>query len=68
MPHHIPEELSLAEKLKFVQKLMQTDDPRARGIFESIGAYLAYTVVLYAQIYDLEHLMLRPPACPRLKK
>ncbi|MBQ7230274.1 MAG: ROK family protein, partial [Oscillospiraceae bacterium] len=54
----IPEELSLAEKLKFVQKLMEADDPRAQAIFETIGAYLAYTVVLYNQFYDLEYLML----------
>ncbi len=54
----IPQELSLAEKLKFVQKLMEADDPRAQAIFESIGAYLAYTVVLYAQVYDMKYLML----------
>ena len=54
----IPQELSLAEKLKFVQKLMEQDDRRAAEIFETIGAYLAYTVVLYAQFYDLEHIML----------
>ena len=54
----IPAELSLAEKLKFVQDLMAADDPRAVAIFETIGAYLAYTVVLYSQFYDLEYLML----------
>ena len=54
----IPEELSLAEKLKFVQKLMEEDDPRAIAIFETIGAYLAYTVVLYTQFYNIEYMML----------
>ena len=54
----IPEELSLAEKLKFVQKLMEADDERAQAIFETIGAYLAYAVVQYSQFYDLEYLML----------
>ena len=54
----IPEELSLAEKLKFVQKLMEADDPRAQAIFETIGVYLAYTTVLYAQFYDIEYMML----------
>ena len=54
----IPEELSLAEKLKFVQKLMEADDPRAIAVFETIGAYLAYTVVLYSQFYHIEYLML----------
>ena len=54
----IPEELSLAEKLKFVQKLMEADDERAIAVFETIGAYLAYTVVLYSQFYDLDYMML----------
>ena len=50
--------LSPAEKLKVVQALMEQDDPRAQAIFETIGAYLAYTVVLYSQFYDLEHLIM----------
>ena len=54
----LPEELSLAEKLKFVQKLMEADDPRAPAIFETIGAYFAYTMVLYSQFYDLDYMML----------
>ncbi len=54
----IDESLSLAEKLKYVQGLMAEDDPRAVAIFETIGAYLAYTVVLYSQFYDIEHMML----------
>ena len=54
----LPEELSLAEKLKFVQKLMEADDPRAQAIFETIGAYFAYTMVLYSQFYDMDYMML----------
>ena len=54
----LDESLSPAEKLKVVQKLMEADAPRAQKVFESIGAYLAYTVVLYAQFYDLRHLMM----------
>ena len=54
----LPEELSLAEKLKFVQKLMEADDSRAQAIFETIGAYFAYTMVLYSQFYDLDYMML----------
>ena len=54
----LPEELSLAEKLKFVQKLMEADDPRAQAIFETIGAYFAYTMVLYSQFYDLDYMRL----------
>jgi len=54
----VPAELTLAEKLKFVQKLMEADDERAIAVFETIGAYLAYTTVLYAQFYDIEYMML----------
>ena len=59
-PASIPldESLSPAEKLKVVQGLMAQDDPRAAKIFSDIGKYLAYTVVLYAQFYDIRHLML----------
>ena len=54
----LDERLSPAEKLKVVQALMEQDDPRAQAIFESIGAYLAYTAVQYSQFYELRHLML----------
>ena len=54
----LDESLPLAEKLKAVQKLMEADDPRAQAIFETIGAYFGYTVVLYAQFYDLDYIML----------
>ena len=54
----LPEGLSQAEKLKLIQELMEQNNPRAEAIFETIGAYLAYTVVLYSQFYDLEYLML----------
>ena len=37
---------------------MEADDERAQAIFETIGAYLAYTVVLYSQFYDLDYIVL----------
>ena len=54
----LDEGLTPAEKLKVVQKLMEADDPRAVKVFENIGTYLAYTVVLYAKFYDIRHLMI----------
>ena len=54
----VPADLSLAEKLKYVQKLMEADDERAIAVFETIGAYLAYATVQYSQFYDLDYLML----------
>ncbi len=50
--------LTPAEKLKVVQKLMETDDPRAQAVFHDIGIYLAYAVVQYCHFYDLRNLML----------
>lgn len=47
-----------AEKLKAVQKLMLADDPRARGIYESIGCYLAHGLALYDKFYDIKHVLL----------
>ena len=54
----LDESLTPAEKLKVVQALMEKDDPRAAAIYKDIGIYLAYTVVLYSQFYDIHHLML----------
>ena len=54
----VPADLSLAEKLKYVQKLMEADDERAVAVFETIGAYLAYATVQYSQFYDQDYLML----------
>ena len=54
----LDENLTPAEKLKVVQKLMEADDARAQKVFRDIGIYLAYTVIQYNQFYDLKHLML----------
>ena len=54
----LDESLSPAQKLKVVQGLMEQGDERAAAIFETIGAYLAYTVVLYSQLYNIEHMMI----------
>ena len=54
----IPGELSLAEKLKFVQNLNNQNDPKAHAIFETIGYYLAYTLAYYAEFYDIKHVMI----------
>ena len=51
-------ELTPAEKLKVVQGLMEQDDPRAQRIFQTIGAYLAYTIAEYAHFYDIRHAMI----------
>ena len=49
--------LSLADKLKAVQKLAEEGHEGARKIFVTIGAYLAHTLSLYAAFYDLRYLL-----------
>lgn len=53
----LDEGLTPAEKLKAVQGLMEQDDPRAQQVFADIGTYLAYTVALYSQFYDVRRMM-----------
>ena len=49
--------LTPAEKLIVVQKLMEQDDPRAQKVFADIGVYLAYALQQYSQFYDIRYLM-----------
>lgn len=53
----LPDELSLAEKLKAVQKRAEEGDEGARRIFVTIGTYLGHTLSLYATFYDLRYLL-----------
>ena len=50
--------LTLAEKLKAVQKLNEEGHEGANQIFESIGVYLAYTLAFYAEFYEIKHVLL----------
>ena len=54
----LPEELTLAEKLKYVQNLQEQGDPRTRGIYESIGVYFGYEIAYYAMFYDIKHVLI----------
>lgn len=54
----IPAELGKAEKLKFVQDLLEDGHPGARQIWESMGIYLGYAIAHYAGFYDLRHVLI----------
>ena len=54
----LDESLSPAEKLKAVQALMEENDPRAAGIYRSIGTYLAHSFALYCDFYSFENVLL----------
>lgn len=49
----LPDDLSLAEKLKEVQRLAEAGHAGAADIFRTIGCYLAHTLSLYADIYEI---------------
>ena len=49
--------LSLAEQLKQAQALMEQGDVRAEAVWRTIGCYLAHTLRLYADFYDIRHLL-----------
>lgn len=53
----LDEKLTPAEKLIVVQDLMAQGDARAEKIFRSIGCYLAHTINLYSQFYDIKFLL-----------
>jgi predicted NBD/HSP70 family sugar kinase len=50
--------LSPGEKLKVVQKLLASGHEGARRVFESIGVFLGYGLMHYAEFYDLKHVLL----------
>ncbi len=54
----LPEAASPGEKLKHVQALMAAGDPRAKSVFETVGVYLGYGLLLYAEFYTLKHVLL----------
>ncbi len=54
----LPENITPAEKLMVVQKLMAEKDPRAEKIYETIGIWLGYTLKLYSKFYDMDVVLL----------
>jgi predicted NBD/HSP70 family sugar kinase len=45
-------------KLKRVQQLFAEGDPRTLGIFETLGVYLGYGLLHYADFYPVKHVLL----------
>ena len=49
---------TLANQLKYVQKLSEEGHEGAIQIFESIGVYLADSIAYYAEFYDIKHVLI----------
>lgn len=54
----VDESLTPAEKLKYVQGLLEAGDSRAVDIFETIGTYFGYAAANYADIYDISNIQI----------
>jgi len=53
----VDSQLTLPERLKHVQALMVEEVASARSIYETIGVYLGHTLPLYANFYDMQHVL-----------
>jgi predicted NBD/HSP70 family sugar kinase len=54
----IPQEITDAEKLKFVQEKLEAGDAGAEKIWESMGIFLGYGIAHYADYYPLRHVLI----------
>jgi predicted NBD/HSP70 family sugar kinase len=54
----IPDELSIAQRLKFVQDQLEAGHQGALSIWRSMAIYMGYAIAHYANFYDLEHVLI----------
>ena len=54
----LDESLTLAEKLKAVQKVLEEGHEGAKDIFRTIGTYFGYAIANYADFYDISYLQI----------
>ena len=54
----IPEWITDAEKLKFVQEKLEAGQPGAIQIWQCMGIYLGYGLAQYADFYDIKHVLI----------
>ena len=54
----IPQDLTDADKLKFVQEKLEKGEPGAVRIWESMGVFLGYGIAHYADFYSLRHVLI----------
>jgi predicted NBD/HSP70 family sugar kinase len=48
----------LPERLVTLQERMAAGDPRAALVYRTVGRYLGYSLLLYREEYDVDHLLL----------
>jgi predicted NBD/HSP70 family sugar kinase len=54
----VPQDVTDAEKLKFVQEKLEAGEEGATNIWRSMGIYMGYGIAHYADFYDLKHVLI----------
>lgn len=54
----LPEDVTPAAKLKFVQEKLEAGHEGARKIWQSIGIYMGYALAHYADFYELRNILI----------
>jgi len=54
----VPRDVTKAEKLKSVQQKLEAGHEGATQIWQSIGTYMGYAIALYADFYELKHVLI----------
>jgi predicted NBD/HSP70 family sugar kinase len=54
----VPQDVTDADKLKFVQNMLEAGHEGAVNIWRCMGIYLGYTVAHYADFYALKHVLI----------
>ena len=54
----LPENVTPAAKLRFVQEKLEAGHVGARQIWETMGVYMGYAIAHYADFYDLRHVLI----------
>ena len=53
-----PDGITDAEKLKYIQDLLEKGDGGVEKIWQSIGYYMGYGIAHYADFYELKHVLI----------
>jgi predicted NBD/HSP70 family sugar kinase len=54
----IPQDLTDADRLKYVQEKLEANHDGAIKIWQTMGVYLGYGVAHYADFYDIKHVLI----------
>lgn len=54
----LPEGLSKADQLVWIQEKLESGDPRAEAVYRTVGRYLGYSLPWYHRFYRMENVLL----------